>query len=364
MATLQHTTPKADGYYFPGEFDPHQATWLMYPERTDIYPFGAKRAQRAYLNLVREISLFEKVYLCVSNQFTKTMDPDFYNYAEVIEMESDGNWLRDTGPTFVKNQYGKTRAIQWQFNAWGGIDGGLYAPWDKDALVSVKIVEYLKLEYYKAPMVLEGGAILSDGEGTLLTTEETLLNPNRNPNLSKRDIEIILKEYLNVEKIVWIKNGLYLDEAGGHIDGICSFLSPGVILLAWTDDKNDPQYKLSNAAFEALSSATDAQGRKFIIHKVHQPVPQYITQEESDSIVVLDGTVSRNAGERLPASYLNFYYVNGGVILPIFGDSKHDELAVTQFENLFPDRQIVPFLSRDILLGGGNIHCMTQQQPI
>lgn len=363
MSKILNSTPKKDGFYFPGEFSPHKACWLMYPERTDIYPFEAKQVQETYLELVTKISKFEKVCLCVSEKAYSHVKKIFPTNVRIIEMPSDGNWLRDTGPTFLINKDGLNRGVDWEFNAWGGFNGGCYSPWDKDNEVAKRILEIENIDIYKSALFLEGGAILSDGEGTLLTTEETLLNPNRNPNYSKEEVEDILKEYLNVEKVIWIKRGIYLDEAGGHIDGICCFMKPGVVALTWTDDKTDPQYEISVEAFETLSSEADAKGRKLKIHKIHQPTPQYITKEESETIIKVEGTVSREAGERLPATYVNFYFANNSIIMPIFNDPKFDNLAIQQFKAICPEREIVTIQSRSILLGGGNIHCMTQQQP-
>ena len=363
MALILNSTPKKDGFYFPAEFAHHKACWLMYPERTDIYPFEAKHVQEKYIELTTKISLYEQVCLCVSEKEYSNVKRIFPSNIKIIEIPSDGNWLRDTGPTFLLNNNGDIRGIDWEFNAWGGFNGGCYSPWNKDNEVARKILDLEGIDFYKCNLFLEGGAILSDGEGTLLTTEETLLNPNRNPKYNKSEIEAILKEYLNVEKVIWIKRGIYRDEAGGHIDGICCFMKPAVVALTWTDDKDDPQYEISLEAFETLNSEVDAKGRKFEIHKIHQPSPQYITKAESDSIKKVKGTISRATGERLPASYINFYFANNAIILPIFDDSEFDTLAIQQFKQISPDKKIIPIQSRSILLGGGNIHCMTQQQP-
>lgn len=363
MAQILNSTPKVDGFHFPAEFSHHKSCWIMYPERTDIYPHKARKVQQTYIELAEKISRFESVNLCVSKNKYDAVKALFPSNIKIIQIESDGNWLRDTGPTFLLNNKGQIRGVDWEFNAWGGLNGGCYFPWNKDNEVAREILNFEKIDYYKSNLVLEGGAILSDGEGTLLTTEETLLNPNRNPTLSKNDIEIVLKEYLSIDKIIWLKRGIYLDEAGGHIDGICCFIKPGVVALTWTEDKNDPQYEISVEALEKLESETDAKGRKLKVHKVHQPTPQYITKQESETIDIVSGTVSRNAGDRLPASYINFYFANNAIILPTFNDYKFDQLAIEQFKMMCPERQIVTIESRDILLGGGNIHCMTQQQP-
>ena len=225
-----------------------------------------------------------------------------------------------------------------------------------------KVINMERLDRYKAPMVLEGGSIHTDGEGTLLTTEECLLSEGRNPQLSKAEIEENLKSYLNVKKIIWLKNGVYNDETNGHVDNICCFIRPGVVALTWTDDKTDPQYAISQDAYERLSQATDAHGRKLEIHKLHQPGPIYINKEESEGVDGIEGTLPREEGDRLAGSYVNFYIANGGVVVPVF-DDPHDQAALETLQALFPGRKVLPVPAREILLGGGNIHCITQQQP-
>ena len=201
-----------------------------------------------------------------------------------------------------------------------------------------------------------------DGEGTLLTTEECLLNPNRNPDLSREDIEKILADYLGIEKTIWLGKGIYNDETSGHIDNICCFIRPGVVALAWCDDENDPQFSISQDAYNRLSEAKDATGRTLEIHKIRLPSPVLITEEESHGVDAIEGTLPRQPGDRLAASYINFYIGNGVIVVPQFGDPK-DKEAVLQLAGLFPDRKIIPVIAREILLGGGNIHCITQQQP-
>lgn len=201
-----------------------------------------------------------------------------------------------------------------------------------------------------------------DGDGTILTTRECLLNENRNPGKSQEEIEQLLSDYLNVSKIIWLNRGIYNDETNGHVDNICCFIRPGVVALAWTDDKSDPQYEISQENYEILRSVTDSRGQKLEIHKVHTPNPILITREESEGVDSVQGTLPRNPGDRLAASYINFYFANGGVVVPTFNDP-HDELALNQFRQLMPERKVVGVYAREILLGGGNIHCITQQQP-
>ncbi|MDP1627718.1 MAG: agmatine deiminase [Parvibaculum sp.] len=362
MVRLLDTTPKADGFRMPAEFEPHAGTWMLWPERPDNWRLGAKPAQHAFVAVAEAISRGEPVTVGASpRQFAnaRAMLPP---HIRVVEISNDDSWMRDCGPTFVVDGAGGVRAVDWIFNAWGGLGGGLYFPWDQDDLVASKVAEIERVDRYRAPIVLEGGSIHVDGEGTLLTTEECLLNPNRNPGLSRAGIEVTLAEYLNLEKIVWLGLGVVNDETSGHIDNLCCFVRPGVVALTWTDDKADPQYDISRDAFERLSAATDARGRRFEIHKLHQPGPLYITEEESGGVDAVEGTQPRLAGARLAASYVNFYIANGVLAVPVFGDP-HDGEAIDKIAALFPGRTVMPVPAREILLGGGNIHCITQQQP-
>jgi agmatine deiminase len=230
-------------------------------------------------------------------------------------------------------------------------------------MVACKVAEIERVDRYKAPFVLEGGSIHVDGEGTLITTRECLLNPNRNPDLSQAQIESLLVDYLNITKIIWLNRGIYNDETSGHVDNICCFIRPGEVALAWTDDQTDPQYEISLENFELLQAATDARGRKLKIHRVHLPNPILITQEESGGVDHIEGTLPRQAGDRLAASYINFYLCNGGAIVPTFNDPL-DTPALQQLQQLMPERKVVGVYAREILLGGGNVHCITQQQPL
>jgi len=209
---------------------------------------------------------------------------------------------------------------------------------------------------------MEGGSIHVDGQGTLLTTKECLLNENRNPQLNQAQIETYLHAYLNVERIIWLERGIYLDETSGHVDNICCFLRPGEVALAWTDDTSDPQYEISRENEEILKSTVDGRGRRLKVHRVHVPAPVTITQAESEGVLPVDGTLPRLAGDRLAASYVNFYFCNGGAVVPTFNDPM-DAVALAQLQALLPERRVVGVPSREILLGGGNIHCITQQVP-
>ena len=362
MSRLLNGTPRQDGYRMPGEFEPHTQTWMLWPERTDNWRLGAKPAQATFTAVAKAIAEFEPVSMGVSARQFLNARYQLPAEVRVVEMSCDDAWIRDCGPTFVVDDQGGVCGVDWDFNAWGGLIGGLYFPWDQDDLVPQKVLNIERKDRYKAPLVLEGGSIHVDGEGTLLVTEECLLNENRNPQLSKTEIEKTLIEYLNVEKIIWLGQGVYNDETNGHVDNLCCFLRPGEVALTWTDDQNDPQYEISLDAFQRLSEAVDAKGRQLKVHKIHQPDPILITAEESGGVDSVDGTMPRLEGDRMAASYINFLMVNGGVIVPIFNDP-HDKIALEQLQALLPECKVVGVYAREILLGGGNIHCITQQQP-
>jgi agmatine deiminase len=224
------------------------------------------------------------------------------------------------------------------------------------------VAEIERVDRYKAPLVLEGGSIHVDGQGTVLTTEECLLSPGRNPQLSREQIEQHLRDYLNVEKAVWLGRGIDPEETNGHVDDVACFVRPGVVLAGVTDDKDDWRYDLLQENLERLRQATDARGRALEVHTLPMPAIMEITAEEAWGIDTAQGSIPRQAGDKTAASYLNFYICNGGVVMPVFGDA-HDAEAQRILEGLFPDRRVVTVPGREIVLGGGNVHCITQQQP-
>ena len=280
----------------------------------------------------------------------------------VVEMTSNDAWVRDCGPTFVKNDQGDLRAVDWTFNAWGGLHDGLYFPWDQDDLVARKICELEGVDSYRTDdFVLEGGSIHVDGQGTVLTTEMCLLSPGRNPELSRRDIEEKLCDYLGCEKVIWLRDGIDPDETNGHIDDVACFVAPGEVACIWTEDPENPFYQAAQDAFRTLSQATDAKGRRLTVHKLCL-TKKPCCLEGAETIDAVEGTVPRENGEVSIASYMNFLIVNGAVIAPQYGD-ENDQLAIQQLQQMFPDRQIVGVQTREVAFGGGNIHCITQQQP-
>ncbi len=357
------STPKKDAFRMPGEFEQHAGCWMLWPERPDNWRFGGKPAQMAFVKVAEAISNFEPVTVGVSKEQYDNAVNMLPDHVRVVEISNNDSWVRDCGPTFVKNDSGEIRGVDWEFNAWGGLVDGLYFPWDQDDRVAHKICEIERIKSYRSHgFVLEGGSIHADGEGTLYTTEECLLSEGRNSQLTKEEIEETLKEYLGLEKIIWLKNGIYNDETNGHVDNILCVVRPGVVMLAWTDDENDPQYEISAENLRILEEATDAKGRKLEIIKLQLPKPVLISEEESGGVDAIEGTLPRQAGDRLAASYVNFYIANGGIVYPMFGDP-NDEKARESLQKAFPDRKLIGIPAREILLGGGNIHCITQQQP-
>ncbi|BFM12911.1 agmatine deiminase [Simiduia litorea] len=362
---LVSSTPKADGFYMPAEWARQQQAWMMWPERTDNWRLGAKPAQAAFATVMRAIARYQPLSVGVSAaQFENASEQlgDVDNI-RVVEISNNDAWVRDTGPTFVINNKGGLRGVDWRFNAWGGFNGGLYFPWDKDDQVARKICQLEQVPRYRTDdFVLEGGSIHVDGEGTVITTEECLLNSNRNPHLNRDAIEQTLAQHLNIEKVIWLPKGLFNDETDGHVDNFCCFTKPGEVLLCWTDDKADPNYARCQAAWEVLQNTTDAKGRALTVVKMPIPGPLFATPAECEGIDQVAGTQPRDPAIRLAGSYVNFLIINGAIIAPSFDDEK-DSVAKTILAKCFPDRDIVMVPGREILLGGGNIHCITQQQP-
>ena len=362
MPKTLDSTPRADGFHMPAEWEPHQRTWMLWPQRPDNWRNGAKPAQRAWAEVAGLIARFEPVTVGANpDQFenARAMLPD---HVGVVEMSNNDSWMRDIGPSFVVNGSGDVRMVHWRFNAWGGLFDGLYFPWDKDALVPRKMAGIEGVDRYPAPLVMEGGSIHVDGEGTVITTEECLLSRGRNPELSREQIEAYLGEYLNIQKVIWLKRGIDPEETNGHVDDVACFVRPGVVLAGIVDDPTDWRYEILAENLEILRNSTDAAGRPLDVHTIPMPGPQYLTAEEAAGLDVVEGTLPREAGDEIPASYVNFYLCNGGLVVPVFGD-RHDDEAIETLRELFPDREVVTFPGREIVLGGGNVHCITQQQP-
>ena len=361
MSEALQGTPAADGFRMPGEFEPHEATWMLWPVRGDTWRDGAGPVQEAFCEVAGAIAAAEPVRMGVPpgqiERATAMLPPG----VEVVEMESDDAWMRDVGPSIVVGE-GTRRGVDWRFNAWGGELGGLYDNWEKDEEVARQVLEFEGMDRYRAPLILEGGSIHVDGEGTCITTEECLLNPNRNPELDREQIERHLHDYLGVSKVIWLGLGVVEDETDGHVDDVVFFARPGVVGLQWCEDESDPQHARSVDALERLRAARDAKGRELEVVLLPNPGPLYMTEQEAAGIEPAPGTLPRPAGERLAGSYANCYLANGRVIAPML-DERTDDEAFAVLAELFPEREVVPVPGREILLGGGNVHCITQQVP-
>ena len=341
---------------FIAEFEQHQGTIVMYPFRTDIWRDNAKYMQGYIINLVINIAQFEHVYLFCRKSDIDKLSSTLKDNITLVASEYDDIWARDIGPTFIEED-NEIKCINWKFNSWGGIEEGSYFPWDKDDSFAGQVADFFGLKIKNIDLVLEGGAILTDGEGTLFTTRSVLLNKNRNPYKSFLQVDMLLKEVLHLKKIVWLDQGLVMDETNGHVDNILTVVRPHELCLAWTDDVNNPNYNRVRSIYKAILKQYDC-----VIHKIPLPTLQYMTNEEAMGLSKNCNALDRSAGDLLPASYMNCYFVNGGIILPVFG-CKEDELALQCFKEIFPNRLIKGIHSREPLLGGGGIHCILHEVP-
>ena len=379
-----NSTPAADGFRMPAEFERHQGCIMIWPERPGSWAYGAKAAKKAFAQIASVISESEQVYMIVSEGRKEEAAKMLPETVRLVVMDTDDAWARDTGPTFVVSGNVDTpyeardlRGINWEFNAWGGTYDGLYADWDNDNLVAGQFMSYLGCQGYNAaPFVLEGGSIHTDGEGTMLVTESCLLSKGRNPQLSREQIEDKLKQYCNVSKIIWLPCGIYNDETNEHVDNVCAWQNLPHSLSGWHAADGSGNGNRRTIAIECIMSSaynstdkksednvTDAKGRHIKVRRMLIPKkPVCITEEELNGFEFEEGEDMREAGERLAASYVNFYIANDSVIVPQF-DDEADSLAINVLKEAFPDRKIVGIYARDIIVGGGNIHCITQQIP-
>ncbi|HCN74108.1 agmatine deiminase [Pseudolactococcus plantarum] len=356
------STPKSDGFWMPAEFEAQEEIFMIWPERPDNWRDGAKPVQIAFTQVAKAISQFTPVTMLVSKAQYQNARYQLPDVIRVLEVSNNDAWVRDCGPTFVINDHGDIRANDWSFNAWGGLVDGLYFPWDQDDLLAQKVCEIARIDSYRTDdFVLEGGSFHVDGEGTVLTTEMCLLSRGRNPHMTKSDIESKLKAYLNVEKVLWLKDGIDPEETNGHVDDVACFVAPGEVACIYTEDKTSPFYQASQEAYKRLSQMTDAKGRHLKVHKLTCP-EKTVTIKGDFNIDNVEGTIPREDGDICIASYMNFLITNKGVIVPQYGD-RHDALALKQVQAMFPSHEVVGVNTVEIVYGGGNIHCITQQKP-
>lgn len=340
--------PKEMGYFMPPEWYPHHGTWLTYPHNPLTFYEKIDSVRDVYADIIYYISLSEYVYINVND---KEMEEDLIKRLRsknvnlknisIYHIPSNDAWCRDHGAIFVLNKNtNKLAATCWKFNSWGG-----KYPYDYDQKIPELMADYLKVEKFKADIILEGGSIDTNGEGILLTTEQCLLNSNRNSHLTKIEIEEYLKLYLGVAKILWLKDGIVGDDTDGHIDDIARFVNPDTIVTVIEEDTQDENYKILQENLKLLKSFTNLDGKQFNIITLPMPEPQFYKND------------------RMPASYANFYITNNSVLVPLFG-CKKDEIAINLLKKVFKDKNVIGIDCSDIIIGLGSIHCLTQQIPM
>jgi len=341
------------GYRMPAEWAPHEATWLAWPHKRESWPGKFEPVYDAYARIVAALHPVERVCICVHGEEMEGEAREILGQRDALgervefhHIPTDDAWIRDTGPIFitrspdVEDERSPIAIIDWLFNSWGG----KYPPFDQDDVIPQRIAENLRLPLWEPRIVLEGGSIDVNGQGSLMTTESCLLNPNRNPNLTREEVEAVLRSYLGVSNVLWLGDGIVGDDTDGHVDDIARFVGPSRVVAVVEMNKNDENYQPLQKNIARLHAMTDQDGHPLEIVTLPMPVPVEFE------------------GQRLPASYANFYVANEVVLLPVF-NCDADKVAVDTMRNLFPQRRVVPIDCTDLVLGLGAIHCATQQQP-
>lgn len=344
-------TPTELGFYMPAEWHPHAATWLSWPKDPETWPDRVPQAEQIFLQMMQALAPNETVNLLVNDAATEELVRErcLFPGAENIrfhQIQTVDSWIRDYGPNFLVNNKGDVAYNDWIFNAWGN----KYEELKKDDSIPAQLETILNVSRFEPGIVMEGGSIDVNGEGCVLTTEQCLLNPNRNPSLSRDEIEKHLKDYLGAKKVLWLGEGIIGDDTDGHIDDIARFVESNVIVCALEDDPEDANYELLNDNLNRLKKMTDANDRPFEI--VTLPMPGAVGGSSTDT---------RNL-DRLPASYANFYIANNVVLAPIFGHA-NDQRALATLQRVFPNRRVVGINCEPLVWGMGTIHCVSQQQP-
>ena len=360
------TNPLKDGFTHPFEGEEHLGTIILLPYRDDTWEKNGLLAFKEYYELIMAIRNHEHVYVIKSPKVSYDISSLYNkNNISIHEIDYDDSWSRDNTLVFLKNKKNKIRAVDFGFNAWGGDVDGLYKPWDDDNNLGAKLSKLLNIETYTdKDFILEGGSIHTNGNGVLITTEACLLSKGRNNSLNKDEIEAHLKTMLGVEKVIWIPHGIVNDETNEHVDNMACFLDERTILLATSKDKNDLQYAWSMQAKEILEKETLPNGEKLKIILVNVPNPFLkISHEEYIGISSEDKMYPHPEGDRLAASYINFYMGKDYIILPKF-NVEEDKEAYDVINNFYNGKKkIYQIESRKILVGGGNLHCVTMQIP-
>ena len=333
----------------PAEWEPHEATWLAWPWDPDTWPGVFERIAPVWGAMVRALREGEIVRILsrgpsMDDAIRAVLDGDLGG-TELVRCPTTDVWVRDYGPTFVLAEAGSCQMVDWTFNAWGG----KYSWMEADDAVPEELAEILGMPRVRPDVVLEGGSIDVDGEGTLLTTEACLLHPNRNAGKGKTELEVVFREFLGVEQTIWLGEGILGDDTDGHVDDLTRFVAPGRVVTAVEEDPADENYLALRVNRERLEGARDAHGRRLEIADL--PMPRPVVHVLPD-------------GERLlcPASYANFYVGNASVLVPTFRGDR-DATALGILADCFPGRRVVGIDSFDLVLGLGSVHCVTQQQP-
>jgi len=328
------------GFFMPAEWAPHHCCWIAWPCRDGMWA-NLDGTQQAYADVANTIARFEPVRMLVPEHLLDVARGYLQDNVEVVEMPINDSWARDSGPNFLVNRHGDLAGSTWTFNAWGG----KYDPHDQDALMGSRILQLAGVGEYTSKMVAEGGGITVDGEGTVITTESCFLNENRNPGWSKQEIEAELCSTLGTEKVIWIPGDVNETETDGHIDGIAAFVEPGVVLVEVNPDKTDPHYSVGQENMAALKDQTDARGRKLQLEFIDE------------------GIYHKDVWNGGCSSYINSYLANGAVIVPGY-EYDRDQAAVETYRRLYPEKEVVQVQINNIAVGGGGVHCITQQQPL
>ena len=332
------TSPRSLGYRMPAEYAPHLRTWMMWPSRDEIWSDPAA-TKRDYAAVAHAIAEFEPLTMAVRSQDMAEARNMLGRDVTLFETPIDDSWARDAGPNFVKDRAGNRAASLFAFSAWGG----KYTPFDQDAEFGRRVAQDLALPIFTSSLKAEGGGVNVDGEGTILTTLTCFPNANRNPEWSQDQITEELKDMLGGEKVIWLPGNAAETETDGHVDGVAVYVAPGVVMIEGADDPNDPWRHIKQDNIDALRGQTDAMGRE--IRMIEVP--------EADQ--------SCATHDKFCRSYVNSYFVNGGVIMPQYG-IRNDGLVAEIFQDIFPDRRVRMVPIPNIATGGGGIHCITQQE--
>ena len=344
------TYPKKQKFFMPPEWYSHECCWMQWPheelnrnsylEVESWSHFDFEKGRHKWAEVAKAISNYEKVNMIVHPQDIEIAKKLLHDSINIFEFQNDDCWARDSGAIFLLNDKKKLGGVDWEFNGWGK-----FTPHDSDNKIAKFMIDKSSATYFKSQMVLEGGSIHVNGGGTLITTEQCLLNKNRNPKLTKEEIEDNIKKYLNIEKIIWLKHGT--DEGtDGHIDNIACFVDETKVLALSCNDKLDPFYEKLNENLEILKTSVDSKGRSLEVIEIEMSYKRLIPNDDE------------------PSSYINFYIANNGIVMPSFDDDKADKNAQSIIQSVFPKRKVIAINGIDISLGGGNIHCITQQQPL